>query len=79
MSGDEFLSFGKRERTVPLAPMPSIAILMTINPKWYQSEMEKSLVRAISNARDVEEKRKIAASTLPYAIGPSGQYPNPCQ
>jgi hypothetical protein len=41
--------------------------------------MEKSLVRAISNARDVKEKRKIAASTLPYAIGPSEQFSNPYQ
>ena len=36
------------ERTVPLAPIPSMAILMTIKAKWYQSEMENILVSAIS-------------------------------
>jgi hypothetical protein len=36
------------ESTVPLAPIPSMAMLMTMKAKWYQSEIENILMRAIS-------------------------------
>jgi hypothetical protein len=41
-------SFGKRESAVPLAPIPSMAMLIIIKAKWYEREMEKILVRVIS-------------------------------
>jgi hypothetical protein len=48
--------------------MPSIAMLMTMNAKWYHREMENILVKAISYERDANEKRKIPVSSLVFAI-----------
>ena len=45
---DGFLSFGHKERRVPLPPMPSMAMLMIIKAKWWEREMEKIRVRVIS-------------------------------
>jgi len=44
-------SLGYTESRVPLAAIPSIAMLITINAKWYQREIEKILVRVSSYAR----------------------------
>ncbi len=57
---DIFLSFGKTERAVPADPIPSIAVLITMNAKWCERYMEKSLVREISNVRAPHETRKMA-------------------
>jgi hypothetical protein len=56
---DKFLSFGYKDSTVPLAPIPSIAMLIIINAKWYHREIENILVRTISYARLEDEQRNI--------------------
>ena len=53
---------------VPLAPIPSIAILIIMNAKWYQSDMEKILVRVISYARLENEQRKITNNNLEFRL-----------
>jgi len=59
-----FLSFGYKDRTVPLAPIPNIAMLIIIKAKWYQREIENILVRAISYARLEDEQRNITKNIL---------------
>jgi hypothetical protein len=57
---DLLFSFGKRYRAVPAEPMPSMAILTTINAKWWDKKTENSLVREISNNSEPHETRKTA-------------------
>ncbi|OGW36300.1 MAG: hypothetical protein A2Y97_09540 [Nitrospirae bacterium RBG_13_39_12] len=65
---DKFLSFGYKDITVPLAPIPSIAMLIIMKAKWYQREIENTLARAISYARLEDEHRKIINNIFEYLI-----------
>ena len=59
-----FLSFRVSDNMVPLAPIPSMAMLIIIKAKWYQSEIENILVRVISYARLENEQRNIINTIL---------------
>jgi len=53
---------------VPLAPMPSMAMLIIMKAKWYQSEIENILVRVISYARLENEQRNSTNNILESRI-----------
>jgi hypothetical protein len=54
-----FFSRGYRERSVPLAPVPNMAMLTIKKAKWYQSEIEKMRMIIISKESVEKEQRKI--------------------
>lgn len=56
---EEFFRRGYKERSVPLAPVPNIAMLTIKKAKWYQSEMEKIRMSIISKESVEKEQRKI--------------------
>jgi len=46
---------------VPLRPMPSMAMLITMKAKWYHREIEKTLVSVISKDMAEIEQKNIPA------------------